>query len=186
MRAMRLLAAIGVLAILVVIAAAVYFFRGYYNVAADAAESDYVSSSLVAVRQASIARHASGIRPPLSMDDRAAIQAGARAFMTAGCVLCHGAPGVMWSGFAEGLNPGPPDLKELAPQADPAQLFWVIKNGIRMTGMPSFSKAGLDDNEIWRLTAFVKNLDKVSDADFKAWTAPVPGQSGVSSGSVQQ
>jgi len=52
-----------------------------------------------------------------------------------------------------------------------SQLFWVIKNGINMTGMPSFAEAGARDDEIWSIAAFVKKLPSVSDADYKTWTA---------------
>jgi hypothetical protein len=51
-------------------------------------------------------------------------------------------------------------------------LFWVIKNGINMTGMPSFALAGAKDDEIWSMVAFLKQLPKVSEADYKSWTAP--------------
>lgn len=173
---MRLLAGIGILAILVVIAGMVYFFAGFYDVAADAQEPEVVSGTLVSVRQASVARHAAGLTPPVSMSDASVIQSGARAFAASGCVNCHGAPGVTWARFSEGLEPAAPDLKEVGPPADPAQLFWIIKHGIRMTAMPSFSKVGLKDDEIWTLAAFVKNLDKISEADFKAWTAPSADQ----------
>ena len=54
---------------------------------------------------------------------------------------------------------------------DAAHIFWAVKNGIRMTGMPSFGKAGVNDNEIWQIVAFIKALPKVSEADYKAWTA---------------
>lgn len=99
------------------------------------------------------------------------IQAGAKAFSQRGCVNCHGAPGVNWQKFSEGLNPDPPDLKEIAAEREPVQLFWVVKNGIRMTGMPSFGSIGVDDKEIWSIVAFVKKLPNVSEADFKSWTA---------------
>jgi mono/diheme cytochrome c family protein len=47
----------------------------------------------------------------------------------------------------------------------------VIKNGINMTGMPSFAQAGASDDDIWAIAAFVKKLPNVSDADYKTWTA---------------
>ena len=125
---------------------------------------------LVRVRQASIARLADAA-PPVALDDPAVIQAGARAFAARGCPACHGAPGVEWAKFAEAMRPDPPDLKEVAAQVPPNQIFWVVQNGIKMTGMPGFSMIGVDDNEIWSITAFVKNFPKVTDADYKAWTA---------------
>jgi mono/diheme cytochrome c family protein len=168
---MRFLATIGALALIIAIAAAAYFFGGYYSVAATAKDPALVEWALVKVRTASILRHAD-VAPPASLNDPATVQAGARAFAARGCINCHGAPGVEWAKFSEGLRPDPPDLKEIAPHREPAQLFWVIKNGINMTGMPGFSLIGVDDKEIWTIVAFVKKLPGVSDADFKAWTAP--------------
>jgi len=167
---MRLLALIGALAIVVAIAAGAFFLGGFFNVAATEEDNAIVKWGLIRVRTASIDRHASGT-PPLKLDDQAIIRDGARAFARVGCVNCHGAPGVEWAKFSEGLNPDPPDLKETAAGAAPANIFWVVKNGIRMTGMPSFGKAGVADNEIWQIVAFVKALPKVSEADYKSWTA---------------
>lgn len=167
---MKTLALIGVLAILAAIAGAVYFFGGYYSVAGTAEEPAVVKWALGHVRQASVARHATD-RPPASLEDSASVQAGARAFSERGCANCHGAPGVNWAKFSEGLRPDPPDLKEVANERTPQQLFWVIKNGINMTGMPSFAAAGAKDDELWSVVAFLKKLPNVSDADYKAWTA---------------
>ena len=135
---MKILALIGVLAILIAIGTAVFFFGGFYSVAGTAQDPAIVASALIHVRQASISHHATDI-PPMSLDDPAVVEAGARAFATRGCVNCHGGPGVKWAKFSEGLNPSPPDLKEVAPGLEARELFWVIKNGINMTGMPSFA-----------------------------------------------
>jgi hypothetical protein len=48
----------------------------------------------------------------------------------------------------------------------------VVRNAINMTGMPSFALAGVKDDEIWSIVAFLKKLPGVSEADYKAWTAP--------------
>jgi len=132
-----------------------------------------VAWALTAVRNMSISHHATEA-PPASFNDPATVQAGARAFATRGCVECHGAPGANWAKFSEGLRPDPPDLKDSAKDLEPREVFWVVKNGINMTGMPSFARAGVDDKEIWTIVAFVKKLPVVSDADFKNWTAPPP------------
>ena len=169
MKTLKTLALIGLLAILGVIAAAVFFFGGYYSVAAMVEDGPIVKWALTHIRQASIARHATDT-PPMSLDDPAVVQAGARAFSERGCMNCHGGPGVNWAKFSEGLRPDPPDLKELADQRRPQDLFWVIKNGIHMTGMPSFGLIEVPDQEIWTIVAFVKKLPSVTDADFKAWS----------------
>ena len=167
---MRLLAVIGALGIIVAIAAAGFFFGGFYNVAATQADLPPVAWALIKVRMASVDRHAT-VLPPVGYDTPEKVQAGAKTFLAAGCTNCHGGPGVDWQKFSEGLHPDPPDLKDVVPNREPRQLFWVVKNGINMTGMPAFANAGLKDEDIWPLVAFLKKLPSVSDADFKAWTA---------------
>jgi mono/diheme cytochrome c family protein len=166
---MRVLAVIGALAILAAVAAAVFFLGGYYNVAASQEDPGVVRWALTQVRTASIARYAQD-PAPTNINDPETVKAGARTFSTIGCVNCHGAPGVKWAKFSEGLHPDPPDLKDVVGEATPSQLFWVIKNGINMTGMPSFAAAGAKDNDIWAVVAFLKKLPSVSEADYKAWT----------------
>jgi mono/diheme cytochrome c family protein len=166
-----LLAVIGALAIIAAIAAAGFFLGGFYNVAASEEDPQIVTWTLPKVRAASIDRYSAGLKPPTSLDDPATIQAGARAFAQRGCVNCHGGPGVEWAKFSEGLRPDPPDLKEVADE-EPRMIFWVIKNGINMTGMPSFGKIGVEDKEIWAITAFVKKWATVTPEDYKTWTAP--------------
>jgi mono/diheme cytochrome c family protein len=167
----KFLALIGFLAIVGAIAAAVFFFGGFYSVAGTADEPAIVKWILVHVRTASIAKHAKD-KPPMSLDDPTVVKAGAKAFAERGCANCHGAPGVSWAKFSEGLKPDPPDLKDLANERDPEQLFWVIKNGINMTGMPSFGMIEVPDRDIWSIVAFIKKLPSVSEADYKSWTAP--------------
>jgi mono/diheme cytochrome c family protein len=170
MKTLKILALIGLLAILAAVGGGVFFFGGYYNVAATHADPAIVEWVLERVRKASVVHYA-GVTGSVTLDDPAVVQAGARAYGDRGCATCHGAPGVPWQKFSEGLNPGPPDLAEVGKQREPAQLFWVIKNGIKMTGMPSFGAIGADDKEIWSIVAFVKKLPNVSEADFKAWSA---------------
>lgn len=167
---MRLLALIGVLAIAGALAAGGFFLGGFFDISTSWDDPPPVAKALERARDASIARHATD-RPPADFASPQRVQAGARAFATLGCANCHGAPGVKWQKFAEGMNPSPPDLKEAAADLKPAEVFWIAKHGIRMTGMPAFAGAASDD-ELWSVAAFVKKLPDVSDADFKAWTAP--------------
>jgi mono/diheme cytochrome c family protein len=171
---MRILAVIGALAIIIGLGAAVYFFAGFYSVAGTTEDPAIVDWALVRVRTASINRHAQDQPPPpASVNDPGSVQAGAKAFAVHGCANCHGAPGVNWAKFSEGLHPDPPDLKDVVGELSPAQLFWVIKNGINMTGMPSFAQAGASDDEIWSIAAFLKKLPTVSEADYRGWTASI-------------
>ena len=166
---MRTFAAIGFLTILAVVVSAVYFLGGYYDVSAQAEDPALVNWTLVQVRSRAIAQRAVDA-PPADLRDPKRIQAGARAFSNRGCVNCHGGPGVEWAKFSEGLNPAPPDLKEVAGGLTPQEVFWVVKHGIRMTGMPSFAAAGMTDEEIWSISAFVKALPRTSEDEYKSWT----------------
>jgi cytochrome c553 len=170
---MRILAAIGVVAIIGAFGAAVFFLGGFYTVAGTAKDPALVEWALVRVRTASIIRHAHDA-PPGNFNDAANVQAGAREFAEHGCANCHGAPGVNWAKYSDGLHPDPPDLKDVVNDRTPEQLFWVIKNGINMTGMPSFALAGATDADIWLIVAYLKKLPSVTEADYKAWTAPPP------------
>src|ERR1044071_1050985 len=165
-----MLTLVGALATIAGGGASVFFFGGYYSVAGTAEDPGIVRWALIQVRTASINRHAVD-QPPGNLDSSTMVQAGAKAFAAHGCANCHGAPGVNWAKFSEGLHPDPPDLKELVDHRTPAQLFWVVKNGINMTGMPSFALAGAKDDEMWSIVAFLKKLPNVSEADFKAWTS---------------
>src|SRR5215471_20087515 len=97
--AMKVLSFIGAFAIIVAVGAVVFFFGGFYNVAATEPDPGVVAWALGYIRDASINRHAVD-RPPVSMDDPATIQAGARAFASRGCTSCHGGPGGMWAKFS--------------------------------------------------------------------------------------
>ena len=168
---MRLLALIGALAIAGAIVAAGFFFGGFFDIAATTQDPPALASAIVRVRNAAIQRHATD-KAPANFGDASRVQAGAKIFARAGCVNCHGAPGVKWAKFSEGLNPDPPDLKEVAAELDPPELFWIVKNGIRMTGMPSFGAIGVGDDDIWSIAAFVKKIAGVSEDDYKTWTTP--------------
>jgi mono/diheme cytochrome c family protein len=171
---MRTLSAIGALAIVVAVAAAVFFFGGFYSVAGTTEEPGIVKWGLTQVRMASVKHHADD-SPPTTFNNTTNVQAGAREFARLGCANCHGAPGVDWAKFAEGLRPDPPDLKDIVNDRTPSQLFWIVKNGIKMTGMPSFSLAGAKDDAIWSIVAFLKKLPTISETEYKAWTAPSAG-----------
>jgi len=164
------LALIGVLAIVAGIGATIFFFGGFYNVAADHPDPHIFNWALVQVRTASISRRATDQPPVGLLDDAAAVQAGALAYARNGCTDCHGQPGVESAKFSEGLTP-PPDLRKVVNHRTPEVLFWAIKNGIKMTAMPSFGvdKPPVRDHTIWAIVAYLRKLSSVSDANFKAW-----------------
>ncbi len=76
------------------------------------------------------------------------------------------APGQEPEAAGQGLNPKPPDLAESAARMTPAELFWVTKNGIKMTGMPAWG-ATHDDASIWPVVAFLTALPSLDEAAYR-------------------
>ena len=80
------------------------------------------------------------------------------------CTVCHGAPGVSKGEISEGLNPNPPDLTHSPEHYTPSELFWIVKHGIRMTGMPAWSDHS--DEQLWATVAFLQKLPGMSEEDY--------------------
>ncbi len=78
------------------------------------------------------------------------------------CLTCHGAGSVDPSAIGEGLNPPAPDLTQPSVQKrTDGELFWLVQNGIRMTGMPAFGPTHKDE-DIWALVAFLRHLPELT------------------------
>ena len=132
---MRILAIIGVLAIVTAGGALAAALSGWVDVSATTDEPAPLHWLLETSRESAVRRQAADIGvPDLSGEGR--VIGGADAFKDM-CAGCHGAPGVEPEIGARDMNPPPPDLVEVARERSPAELFWIIKHGIRMTGMPA-------------------------------------------------
>jgi mono/diheme cytochrome c family protein len=155
------------LALVAVIAGVAFVWSGRYNVAASSPESAPVAWALATTRDHSIARRSGAVVPRAL--DKVLAEAGAREYDEM-CVTCHGAPGRKASGIGIGLNPAPPDLTDAALQTryGDAQLFWIVKHGIKMSGMPAFG-ATHDDDQLWRVVAFVRRLVQMSPDEYAQW-----------------
>lgn len=81
------------------------------------------------------------------------------------CVMCHGAPGIPPGEVGKGLNPPPPNLASAdAQEGSDGELFEVIARGVRMTGMPAWSRTHSDE-QIWQMVAFVRHLPALSPGE---------------------
>ena len=98
--------------------------------------------------------------------------ARAKKWWTLDCAMCHGKDGDGKGETAQDMKLTIPDFTDPATLKDrtDGEIFWVIKNGIGMTGMPSFARIKVQDAEIWAITAFVKKFPSVSAEDYKTWT----------------
>lgn len=166
----------GILAVLF-LAGATAFALAYalpYNVAADVPHWGVTTRALAAIRDHSIATRAEGVAVP-DLADPALIALGAEHY-GAMCTGCHLAPGVNNTELSQGLNPTPPDLSQRR-NRHPAETFWIIKHGIRMTGMPAWGLTH-DDESIWGLVAFLQQLPTLDAAGYAAATGGAPEAGG--------
>lgn len=118
---------------------------------------------------ATLRRYAPKIQNPVALTDQNLIY-GVRLFAR-NCAACHGsAKGVAsTSPIAKGLYQKPPQFATDGVEEDPeGDLFWMIKHGIRLTGMPSFGYT-LSDQQIWTLALFLKHMDKLPPEVQQAW-----------------
>ena len=136
---------------------------GAYNVAANVPDPGIVKWLLSTHMQRSVARHAGSSSAPTQFSDQQ-VKDGLRIYKET-CVYCHGAPGKDPGDIGKGLNPEPPYLPDTVGRWTNEQLFWIIKNGIKMTGMASYSAVHKDE-EIWNLVAFVRRLPKMTPEQY--------------------
>jgi mono/diheme cytochrome c family protein len=122
--------------LVLVLGGSAVIYAGLYDVAATEPHWPATRWILETARVRSIKAHAAGVTIPAGFDDAAKIPMGVEHF-AAHCAVCHGAPGVPGGDIARGLYPPPPDLAKTAQLYSPAELFWIIKHGIKMTGMPA-------------------------------------------------
>ncbi|MEJ2367627.1 MAG: cytochrome c [Acidobacteriota bacterium] len=153
-----------VLFVLAVIVGLVYMYSGAYDVAAVKPHSALTRWVLNTTKRHSIKRHAENISvPPLNVPAR--VREGFEHYHEM-CAGCHGAPGVKPDEFSRGMNPHPPDLKHAAKYWKPAQLFWIVKNGIKMTGMGGLAPTH-SDQKIWDIVAFLEKLPEMTPQQYQ-------------------
>ena len=163
---MRFIGAFILWIIIFIIAGAILIWSGIYNVAADTPDSSFTHYVMSATREHSIAQRAHGVSVP-DLNNPALVKEGAVHYME-NCSGCHLAPGMDDSEIRHGLNPRPPNLTRFAP--DPAEAFWIVKHGIKMTGMPAWGPTH-DDQKIWAMVAYLQAQPKMSAAEFRQLTA---------------
>jgi len=146
-----------------VIAGGVLIYTGAYDIGADRPHWTVTSWLLGQVRDHSIRSRAAGQAVPADLDNPALVTIGVEHF-GAHCAVCHGAPGVPKGDIAEGMYPQPPNLAAATKRYNDAELFWIIKHGIKMTGMPAWGDHS--DDEIWATVAFLQKLPSMTEQQY--------------------
>lgn len=159
----KIIGTVVALAILGIAGGAAFLYSGVFNVAAAEKHSDLVYALLETARVRSIKAHAAGITPPSDLDSQVRVVNGTSHFAEH-CATCHSAPGVEADDMADGMYPKPPVLTDAAKRYTPGELFWILKNGIKMSGMPSWGEHG--DEDLWNTVAFMERLPGMSEQDY--------------------
>jgi mono/diheme cytochrome c family protein len=158
---------VGFITALILMALAAALFAWTYNVAATVPETAAEFEILHSIMRHSVRMHAgTQERETWSKEE---LREGFKEYDEM-CIICHSAPGKERTLISKGLRPQPPNLAETSKQWTSAQLFWIIKNGIKMTGMPAFGPTHSDER-IWSIVGFVRRLPQMSPDDFRAMEA---------------
>ncbi|MGE5470424.1 MAG: c-type cytochrome [Bacteroidota bacterium] len=163
-------------AVLIAAAACGVVQAGGLSFAADQPHSASLMALIGWARERSLARAVAELVPPKDLVDPARVRRGAGNY-DAMCVECHLAPGVEPTEISRGLYPAPPKLAQATVNPDAARRFWIIKHGIKGSGMPAWSQGGMDDAAIWDLVAFLKILPDLAPAAYRQQVAASEGHS---------
>ena len=169
---MRLLIGMLLGIVLVVAGAIAVVVTGAFNTSAAIPAGGFEKAIAGLALNRSVARRAPKASNPISGAD--VVRAGLAHYREM-CVTCHGAPGVDASEAGEGLNPPAPDLTLARVQRrTDGELFWIVQQGVRMTGMPAFGPTH-KDQEIWKIVAFLRHLPQITKDEQAALKATSEG-----------
>jgi cytochrome c553 len=156
-----LLAGVAALAV----GAMIFAWSGLYSVAASRGHWAVVEWFLRFGMRNSVETHALPIAPPDDLADVNLVRLGAGHFHS-GCAYCHGAPGQAVNPIAQHMLPEPPSLSQAATEWKPRELFWIVKHGIKYTGMPGWAARERDD-EVWAAVAFLRQLPAMTTEQYR-------------------
>jgi len=165
--ALGLGALIGALALLSLFAIAglVVVYTGAYNIAATEQHTSLMRWAFDTTMHRSVQSRAAKSSQPV--DVTPAMLGKAASEYQSMCQHCHAGPGVEREPWADGMRPRPPHLVEAAAEWERQEVFWLVKHGVKMTGMPAFGPSH-DDEALWALATFVKQLPAMTPERYQA------------------
>ena len=152
-------------------AASLVIYAGLYNVAADTPHTQPVFWLLEIVSDRALSARATGIAVPPDLSDPKRISAGAAQYAEM-CSSCHLAPGMKRTEISRGLYPRAPELRR-GSRPTPAEDFWVVKHGIKATGMPAWGVTHSDEI-LWDVVAFLRKLPELTPDQYQALARSAP------------
>lgn len=160
---MKILLSVVLTLVALLVLSLIFIYSGWYDVSAMNEESGMMKWVLNNTKNNSIESRSKNISVP-DLNDSSMLKEGFEHYKEM-CVSCHGAPGNEETELTKALNPPAPYLAEVVKGIDPKELFWITKNGIRMTGMPAWGKTHSDE-KIWAIVAFIKKLPQITAEDY--------------------
>ena len=143
----------------------VFLYSGIYDISAMSTHNKFTMWVINTLKDNSIEHQAKEIKAP-NLNDPSLVKLGFSHYREM-CIGCHGGPGQSRDEIGQGLYPMAPTLAESVKELSPSQLFWITKNGIKMTGMPAFGKTHPDD-KIWAIVSFLEKLPSMTKEQYQA------------------
>ena len=172
---MKIIYALLIFVTLVLAGVAGFIYSGVYPIGADVPHHKVEFWILETLRNKAIDRASSDITVP-SLESAELLLAGGPDYNDM-CAGCHLKPGKEQSDMSMGLYPTPPNLSakgHTEEHGDAEQLasrqFWVIKHGIKASGMPAWGPTH-DDQRIWAMVAFLQKLPELTPEEYQILTA---------------
>ncbi len=174
---MKTIKTLGLAALAILAAAVAFIYSGLYPMGADVPHNALTYWALETLRERSVGRAAQDIEVP-PLDDPALLLAGGPDYNDM-CAGCHLKPGKTESDFSIGLYPKPPNLSSPDhahgdAEAEAKRSFWIIKHGIKASGMPAWGPTH-DDERIWAMVAFLQRLPELTPEQYQILTAREAG-----------
>jgi cytochrome c553 len=154
------------LAVLMPLGMLAFVKSGFYDVGASRRHTRFTEWITHDTMIRSVRRHARSVSPPL-WASAAQVVAGYCAYERH-CVACHGAAAVPRQQWVSGLEPQPPYLLDVTQRFTPAQLFWIAKNGIKMTAMPGWG-GSMSDRQMWNVVAWLEASRELPPQTYVRW-----------------
>lgn len=161
----------GFIALVVALSIGAFNVYGGYNVAADDPHSAATLWLANTTRAHSIAKRAEGVALPAGFGGEDQVKAGAGLYGEM-CAGCHLGPGVERSEISQGLYPRAPELAK-GSALTPEEEFWVIKHGVKMTGMAAWGPTH-NDTLIWNMVAFLQVLPRLNAMQYQSAVKSAP------------
>lgn len=154
--------------VILVVGGLLFIYSGAYNVGALTPRGGFIDQLAAVTMDHSVEAHASGIVVP-DLRDSSLVNLGFEHYREM-CVTCHGSPAGGMSDAGMGLNPPAPELSEAIQDLKAAEVYWIVKNGVKMTGMPAFGPTH-SERELWAIVAFLQKLKTMTPEQYKAFVS---------------